>query len=204
MPSQTDIVNLGLRMIGATTITSLTDGSDSANAAADIFDILLDDILRQNFWNFATKRVKLARSSTAPTFEFQYAYALPSDWIRTVSVHPDTDGASGMFYKEELVNGQRVIAADVEDVYMRYIARITDPNLWSSDFQRAVAATLARDLSIPLASSNSLYDRMDISRTKALARARSTDAMGSSPEVRPRGSWVNRRGVQRPIVGDTQ
>ena len=98
MPAVTDIVNKSLRMIGATRITSLTDGSTNANAANDIYTEVRDELLRSHPWNFATKRAKLAQSATTPTFEFDYAYPLPSDWIRTVSVHDNDPRYGTLFY----------------------------------------------------------------------------------------------------------
>lgn len=203
MPSNIDIINVALRRVGARRINSLADDSDEAAVAGDVYDNTLDELLRAHFWNFATKREKLARETDVPTFQFDFAYALPSDWIRTVSVHPDDSGVTHMLYKEELIEGQKTILASTEDVYMRYIARITDPNIWSADFRDVVSYNLARDMAIVIASSNTLLTNLDALARRALAKARSSDSMGSSPERRPRGSWVTRRGTSRPIVGSS-
>lgn len=196
MTAETDIVNVALRLIGAQPITSLDDGSESANAADGIYTELLDDILRTHNWNFATKRQKLAQSSTAPAFEFDYAYPVPSDWLKTVSVHDNDAGTGTVFYREEFVADQRVLCCSSSDLYLRYIARVTDPNLMPADFRRIFSLALARDLAVPIASSNTLQDMMSAQYTRALARARSADGMGSFPEQRPRGSWANSRGGQ--------
>jgi hypothetical protein len=198
MTAETDIVNVALRLIGAQPITSLSDGTKSANAADDIYTELLDDVLRTHNWNFATKRQKLARSSTAPAFEFDYAYAVPSDWLKTVSVHDNDAGTGTLFYREELVADQRVICTSASEVYLRYIGRVTDPNLMPADFRRVFQTALARDLAVPVASSNTLADLMARDHRRALARARSGDAMGSFPEQRPRGSWASSRGGRWP------
>jgi len=197
MPAVTDIVNKSLRLIGASRITSLTDGSTNANAANDIYEETRDDLLRSHPWNFATKRAQLAQSATTPTFEFDYAYPLPSDWIRTVSVH-DNDAAYGtIFYREELNGTQRAILANSSSVYLRYVYRASDPNHMAADFRAALASALARDLSLILASSNTIYDSMSVRAARDLSRARSTDALGSTPELRPRGSWAISRGGNR-------
>jgi hypothetical protein len=96
MPSKVDIANRALRLIGGERITSFTQGTPNANKVTDLYDELVDDLLRYP-WNFATKRVKLAQSSTAPTFEFDHAYTLPSDWIYTVSVHGNDIGRATIF-----------------------------------------------------------------------------------------------------------
>ncbi len=203
MVSTVDVVNVALRRVGATRITSLNEGSASAVVANDLFTEVLDDLLRQHFWNFATEREKLAQLTETPTFEFDHAYTMPAGWIRTVSVHPNSEGAGTMFYREEQVKDKRVIVTSADEVFLRYIVRVTDPNLWPADFRNAMSMTLARDFAIPLGNSNTLHGNYDSLSRSAIARARSTDAMGSSPERRPRGSWVTRRGVQRPVIGDT-
>ena len=197
MTSQTEVVNSAMRLIGAGRISSLTDGQPQSNAANDIYDDLLDDLLRSHPWNFATKRAALTQLTTAPTFGFDHAYTVPADWLRTVSVSQDSDGRTTAFYKEELVDNKRVLVTDADELYMRYVARIVDPNLWSADFRRAFISSLARDLAVPAAASNKLQDTHTKGARRDLSRAKSADAMGSSPEQRPRGSWVLNRGGGR-------
>ncbi len=203
MTSDIDVINVALRRMGSARIVSLTDGSAEANVANDLYSEVLDDLLRQHAWNFATKRAKLAQLSEVPTFEFDHAYTMPANWIRTISVHPNSAGAGTMFYREEHLDDKRVIVTSADEVYLRYIVRITDPNLMPPDFRNAFSMILARDFSIVLGSSNTMHINFNQLSRNAIARARSSDAMGSSPERQPRGSWVNRRGgPSRPIVGD--
>src|SRR3990167_5505093 len=198
MPGVTDVVNKSLRLIGASSITSLDDGSTSANAADDIYTELRDELLRSHPWNFATKRQKLAQSATTPEFEFDYAYPLPSDWLRTMSVHDNDAGHGTILYRMETINDtQRAIITSSDAVYLRYVYRVTDTNMMTPDFRAVLAASLARDLAIALTSSNTLYELMVEKADKLLAKARSTDALGSFPELRPRGSWAAARGGRR-------
>ena len=162
-------------MIGGERITSFTQGTPSANKVTDMYDELVDDLLRYP-WNFATKRAKLAQSSTAPAFDA---------------------GLQTIFYREEQHEGQNSILTSEVQVYCRYVARVTDPNLMSGDFRAALVMALARDLSIGVASSNSEHEIMSKMANRALAKARSTDGLGSFPEQRPRGSWANSRGGWR-------
>lgn len=193
MASETDIVNVALRHIAGSRIASLTDGSKNANAANDIYEFVRDGLLAKHNWNFATKRVELARSSTAPAFGFTYGYVLPSDWIKTVSVHDNDGGVGAIDFRHETNGTEQVIAASVENVYLRYVAKITDPNMMPPDFRTALTFALARDLAIPLGKSNPLHESMIDAAKKSLAAAKSMDAMGSSPEPRALGSWVTAR-----------
>ncbi len=202
MVAVVDIVNVALRRIGSSRITDIVGDEAEAVVANDLFSEVLDDLLRQHAWNFATKREKLAQLTEVPTFEFDHGYTLPADWLRTVSVHPNDAGAGTMLYREEILDDKRVILTSADDVYLRYIARVEDPNLWSADFRNAMSMTLARDMAIPLGNSNTMHASFDKLSRSAIARARSSDAMGSSPERMPRGSWVTRRGRSLPAITD--
>jgi len=194
MPGETDVINQALREVGATPITSRTDGSPSANTVDDVYDDIRDDLLRGHNWNFATKRVKLARVTNAPAFEFDHAYALPADWLRTVSVHNNNAGHGAVLHRMELIDTQRCIIASSDDIWLRYIAKITDPNLMATDFRRAFVYSLAEALAIPLASSNTLRQQMEEKARRKIGAARSADAQGAFPELRARGSWASSRG----------
>ena len=192
MASETSIANLALRLVGGTRITSRTQGTPNANAIDDIFDEVRDSLLEFP-WNFATKRVKLAASTTPPTFGFDNAYALPSDWLYTISVH-DNDAAVGTLnYRHEQVASQNVISTNSSDVYMTYTYREQNPNLMPASFRVALSSALARDVSITLANSNVLEDQLSKRADRDLGKAKSIDAQGSFPVPRPRGSWANSR-----------
>jgi hypothetical protein len=197
MASDVSIVNQALRRLGGTRITSLTDGSKNANAANDIYEDLRDELLRAHPWNFATTRVELARLAAAPAFGYGYNYSLPTDWLKTVSVHDNDAGAGALDFKEETEDTAKVLRTDAEHVYLRYVRRIIDANMMTPDFRSALAYALARDLAIPIASSGALFDRMEIKASQILAFAKSSDARDSTPETRPRGSWVDSRGGWR-------
>lgn len=197
MPGETDVINVGLRKVGAERITNRGDGSKSASVADDIYDELRDELLASHPWNFAILRVKLAKVTTAPVFEYDNAFAFPSDWLRTVSVH-NNDAGSGTFdYRSEFQGSQRVIVTSSDDVWMRYVYGVTDPNFMAPKFRTALEFALARDFSIPLGSSGTMYDKYEKKAESKLAAARSQDALGSPPERRPVGSWATSRSGSR-------
>ena len=192
MPSETDIANVALRLVGGTRITSLTQATPNANVVNDIYTEIRDNMLEFP-WNFATQRVELARLSTSPSFGYDHAYALPADWLYTISVHDNDGGYGTIDYREEQVANQKVISTDHSSVYLTYVKRETDPNIMPASFRVALASTLARNLAIPLANSNVLEDQLAARSEKDLARAKSIDALSSFPEPRPRGTWASSR-----------
>ncbi len=189
MASEVGICNSALTKIGAARIVALDDGSKNANACAELYPKLRDDLLRRHAWNFAHVRRKLARLAAAPAFGFAYAYQLPTDWLRTVEVYTD-DAAAGLAnYRIE----GRTILASAEALYLVYIGVVTDPNDMPSDFRETLAAMLACDLAVPIAQSSSLRQQMADAFRDALARAKSVDAVEDGPESMPEGAWAGVR-----------
>ena len=73
---------------------------------------------------------------------------------------------------------------------------MTDPNHVSADFVSALE--IARDLAPGVASASAArVDQLERRAQQVLARAKSADAQGSMPEMRPVGSWVSSRGAYR-------
>ena len=191
--SETQIINFALRALGGRRITSLSDGSNNANAASDLYEMVRDQVLRSHNWNFAISRVELAELAAVPDFGFDHQHALPSDWIRTVSVHDNDAGLGGLEYKEETTGTQRVILTNSATVYLRYVSKITDTTLYPADFVVALAIELAKRLAIAIPGSNTIKADLDEDVRRLVLGAKSTDAMGSTPERRPPGSWVSAR-----------
>ena len=194
MASDTGITNQALRILKANRITSLTDGSNNANAANDVFEEIREDLLRAHNWNFATRRQKLAKKTNTPVSEFDNAYALPSDWLRTVSVHNNDASAGTVLWREEEQDDVGVILSSADELWMRYVYRLTDANRMAADFRAAFAHALA--LAIPGVSNLSAAREVELKKEakRRLNRAKHSDATGSVPERRPLGSWVTSRG----------
>jgi hypothetical protein len=182
------ICNRALQLIKNTKrIAALTEGTKEANACEVIYDEMRDTLLEMHQWNFATKRVQLARLTDPPAFEWDYAYSLPSDCLRVVSVHPSSDGRGTVYYKLE--NGN--ILTDEKEVYLRYIARVEDPNLMPPTFRNALVKLMASSLAVGLAQSTSLSQTMyDQFIDQDLPTAKSADALQDRPDQMPESDWI--------------
>ena len=205
MTTKQAIIDRACRLIGEIPPTD-GDSSTEDTIVNDLYGEVLSGLLETHPWNFATRRAQLTASATTPDFDFDYAYLLPSDFVRVISVHSNSDATATPVWKEELVDDsgdKRMILAESNELWLRYVANITDPSLMPAAFREAFAYALARDLALPLASSNTMQEMYGDMARRALARARSQDAMGGFPERRPRGSWVTVRGRSLPVVGDT-
>jgi hypothetical protein len=186
MADITGICNSALAKIGAARISALDDGSKNATLCAELYAKCRDDLLRSHSWNFATARAKLARLAEAPTFGPAYAYALPADWIRSVTAH---DSAAGGAALDCRIEGHSLLS-DAEQVYLRYVRRAEDANLMPADFREALACLLARELALPIAQSNTLEEKLEARFRTRLRRARTTDGLEDQPEPMPAGAWA--------------
>ena len=191
--SDTNLVNRSLRLLKAGAITSLTDGTKNANVAVDVYSGIRDETLRSHTWHFARKLVKLAKLSTAPVFGFDNAFALPSDWIRTITFHDNDAGLGNAAFEEVEVAGVGVLASSITDAYLKYVYRVTDPNRMSPDFQTALVYALAIQMPGISNLSTAGWERLELRATRRLNKAKSSDSLGSPSEQRPVGSWVSSR-----------
>ncbi len=144
MASVVNMCNSALNLLGASTITALTDDTKNARLCNQRYEPVRNRVFRSHAWNCLHKRVQLAQNSTAPIIEYTYAYALPSDCLRVLKIHNgSTDSiATALDYKLE----GRNIVTDEGTIYLVYIALDTDPNNYDSYLREAVSHQLAADL----------------------------------------------------------
>ncbi|MFK0377842.1 hypothetical protein [Pandoraea sp. NPDC090278] len=143
MASDVLIANRALTKIGAARITSLDDTSKSATTIASMFETVRDAELRAHRWHFAKARAKLAALATPPLFDFESAFQLPADYLSLIQVgalivYPKTD-TRGLFS----IEGGQILTNLGAPLNIRYIKRITDPNLFDALFIEAFACRLA-------------------------------------------------------------
>lgn len=195
MATPTDICNIALRRIGSERITDLVrDTSTSAEVARDLYDEARRDLLNRHNWNFAIKRAQLTASATDPAFGWDYAYILPDDFVRLVSVHPHDDDDAGVEYRLEFqASDDRVLLCNSNQVYIRYVFDCEDVNVMSAAFRDTFAMRLARDFAGALAKSASMIEVIGREYLRSLSHAKSIDAVEDFPEKMAEGSWVTAR-----------
>jgi len=178
MASVVDIVNSGLNLLGASTISALTDDSKNARLCNQRYESVRDRVFRSHSWNCLTKRVQLAQDSTAPVIEYTYAYTLPTDCLRVLKVHNGTTDsiASALDYKVE----GRKIKTDEGTLYLIYIAIDTDPNNYDAYLRESISHQLAADLAYAITSNATLANNYMARADERLREARFIDATENS------------------------
>lgn len=195
MATATDVVNIALRRIGADRISDLrTDTTKEARAARDLYDEARRDLLNLHNWNFAIVRDQLTASATEPEFGWDYAYILPTDFIRMVSVHPHDDDFATVEYRLEFQSSDdRVLLCNSNQVYIRYVFDLEDANVMSAAFRDTLAWRLARDFGAALSKSTSAAEYAGQQYQRTLARAKAIDGVEDFPETMAEGSWLTSR-----------
>lgn len=199
MTTETEIVNAALRRGGAAKrINALTDPIGSAGIASDILATERDDLLRAGVWNFAVTRAKLGQLATLPVFGWSFAYGLPSDCERVVSVHDNSAGDGTVPYKLESLQQPdlsyiNVIASDSNAIFLRYCRQITDPNLMTASFRQVLILRMAKIFAVAIAKSNPLFQALEAEEKSAFSRAKSIDGIEDMSDPLPEGSWASSR-----------
>jgi hypothetical protein len=200
--SRLSIYQGALRECQERKLGSLSEDCESRRLLDDVWndgDGLLRFVLRQKQWRFARRSVEIAsEASIEPAFGYQYAFAQPSDFVRTTKICSDErlqlpildyDVEAGYWY------------CDIDPMYVSYVSDDADygGNLsgWPPDFVLYVETHLAAQIAGRLTGAKS--DRNDLLKLAKirLNEAVSADAMEGPTVFPPVGSWVRSRGGRR-------
>ncbi len=186
MASEIEIVNRALIKLGEKTILSLDDDKKAARIMKTLYGPTRDYVLRGHPWSFAIKRVELARNTADPVFAYAYSYKLPSDCLRVLIPNREiwAYGIEG-----------RNLNTDYGDALIKYIARITDPNIFDPSFGESLACKLAAEGAVSLTDNDARHKAMVQLYNLSITEARSVNAMEAGPKWIESEEWVDSRRV---------
>ena len=178
MASPLDICNLALAHLGAEANLNSIDppeGSVEAELCARFYPMARDSLLEAHPWNFATRRALLAQLAGWSFAQWEYAYALPGDCLKVLSVlsseatddyqasltgavYPEwTAGGLALptvapqeFAVETDEDGRVILLTHQADALVRYIALIADTTRFSPIFVMTLSWHLAGMLAGPV------------------------------------------------------
>lgn len=145
MTSKVQICNMALSRLGASIITSLTDGTTNAKLCNTLFDDLSDRVLTQGSWAIAINRVQLAVTTTAPSFGYTYEYQLPTS-PKCLKVLNVDDITASTDYR---IEGDKLLT-DISPVSIRYIGRPSTTEEYSPLLVECIEVLLASYLAYPI------------------------------------------------------
>ena len=178
MASVVNMCNSALNLLGASTISALTDETKNARLCNQRYEPVRNRVFRSHAWNCLHKRVQLAQNSTAPVVEYDHAYALPSDCLRVLKIHNGTTDsiATALDYKLE----GRNIVTDLDTIFLIYISLDTDPNNYDTYLRESISHQLAADLCYAITNNASLANNYMVRADERLREARFIDATENS------------------------
>lgn len=187
--SNVSIANLALQLLGAARIVSLTDDHKNARAVNSCFEFLRDKELRAHAWNFSIERATLAPSSTAPEFDFDYAFPLPTEFLRLLP-----PARHALDWNIERVDDKScIVTNDGDTLEIRYVARIIDPTKFDMLFVYALAAKIAEHCCEELTQSNTKQQKATAFYKDAIAEARKINAFEQTVPEEPEDPWLAAR-----------
>jgi len=144
MASQTSIANRALAELGITLISSVTDGSKSANLINEVWDDMVIEVLESHRWSFAKKWVAVAvdASYTFIDEDWDYAYAKPSDYVRMSKLEERTSNFA--------IRGEYIMSNLSSPLNFEYIYNLTDTTKWPQHFINAIIGKLKSIIATPL------------------------------------------------------
>lgn len=186
MPSVVDICNEAMDLLGAATITSLTENSKEARLCNRRFDTVRDAVLRAHNWNIAITRKQLAKDSDAPAFGFTNQFTLPTDpyCLRVISLHTaNVDNEISPYDTQSMfkVEGRKILT-DEGTCRIVYIGRITDTEQYDSLLSSTIASKLAAETAYAVTGSTSVSQQINVLYQQRLSEARSMDAIEGKPD----------------------
>tara|TARA_B100000959_G_C14752209_1_gene529676 strand:+ start:21 stop:599 length:579 start_codon:yes stop_codon:yes gene_type:complete len=191
MASIVDICNSALNLLGASTISALTEDSKNARLCNQRFEPVRNRVFRSHNWNCLITRVQLAQDTTGPVVEYTYSYTLPTDCLRVLKIHNGTTDsiASNLDYK---VEGRKIVTNE-GTIYLVYIALDTDPNTYDSYLAESISHQLAADLCYAITNNSTLANNYMARADERLREARFIDSTENALDTIESGEFTDAR-----------
>ena len=179
MASVVQICNSALNQLGASSITALTDDSKNARLCNERYTTIRDAVFRAHPWNCLIKRVQLAQDSDTPAWGFDYQYTLPADCLRILGIKD--------YNSDYKIEGRKLLISESE-VYLIYLAQITDVNELDVLLRETISAHLAQDIAYAITANLHVANLMAEKYQAKLSEARhadSSEGYNTNPELAP-------------------
>ena len=179
MASVVQICNSALNQLGASSITALTENSKNARICNERYETVRDAVYRSHPWNCLVKRVQLAQDSDTPAWGFSYQYTLPSDCLRVLQIKD--------YNSDYKIEGRKLLISESE-VYLIYLAQITDVNELDVLLRETISAHLAQDIAYAITANLQVANLMAEKYQAKLSEARhadSSEGYNTNPELAP-------------------
>ena len=144
--SETGICNMALSDVGAKRINDFdTDSSLQGIQCRLHYEPTRDGLLRSFYWPFAAARAKLSEDTTAPAFEYDNQFILPTDFLYLRTIFADNETIDRTSRNRHAIEGKRLLSNN-SVVQIRYTKKVTDPTEFDPLFVEVFVKRLALKL----------------------------------------------------------
>lgn len=176
-----------LLKIGSKPIQSFYDDRAEADIALAFFEPTRDALLSAYPWRFAVAQMTLPRLNQTPIADYPYAYQLPSDCLRVLSVGQG-NASRGVTYRRV----GNTLLCHAEDITIDYIFR-PDDEIAPAYFEQALMVRLAAEFCLPLTENVSRAEMLYRLADTEFERAKRIDAQQDTPRALDDFSLLNAR-----------
>ena len=199
------IANIALNNLGDKTISAFSDKSAQAFATKDRLTDIINSVLRAHPWNCMTKRDTLTQLGTTPKYKFDYAYSLPTDSLRVLSLKEEED--YDYAWKIEIIHhsnqDQLALLTSATSANIRYVKKYigsgnhdNDANtleLFDPLLVQACGMALAGEIAMDLTGQSQLRDLMLGKYQTLLSEARSINGQEGTADIIESNEWIDSR-----------
>ncbi len=176
MTSSVSICSNALIRLGDKPISSFEDGTDAANACANLYPSIRNAMLRAHPWDCARKRVVLAPLSGTPAFDYAYQYQMPADWLRTLQI------GDRRYALDYVIEGKQILT-DAKSLPLVYIWRNETESTWDDTFIEVVTAKMTSVLAYPITQSASMEQVKETEFQQLFKQAKAVNGQENQPET---------------------
>lgn len=182
-----DIANQALVKLGAQPIANLSESTAEAQTVSVFLEPLVNALLSAHPWGFATTQIDLEEAETSPLADYDYAYDLPSNFLRVISAGTQGKGA-GLSYRIQ----QNRLHTNADSVILTYVFK-PDYTDWPAFFDYVLVTRLAAELCIPLTENTSRTEALFRLADDEFKRAKLIDAQQDTPVALKEFSLIDAR-----------
>lgn len=192
--SEAMIASLASSILDDQPVTSLSDDTTVARFMARWFGPARDALLQKYPWHFAKERRLLAADATKPAFGWDYAYTIPTDWVRVL---PLTEGGEwGGREIPHAVESGKILTDAKPPLKVQGIKRVTNAAKFPPLFVAALSSRLALLGALNITGKSSYVDKARGFYQEAIEDFKLVDTLESgTPEPQDRHDIIDVRGV---------
>lgn len=192
--SGVDICNLALDHLKEAPITSIENPTTPTESLCSRwYDHTRKVVLRKHVWNFAIKRVKLAKLSEAPAFEYSSQFQLPNDFVRLISIGEHTPQKNYQLEDNKILVNELVSLTSDDSLPLKYIYDYQQVSKMDALFIDILSIELAIRLSYSITGSKSKGESLFTILKDLAPEAYAIDGQERPPIRKQQSHFKNKR-----------